>query len=69
MRFVTGSEHPPPAGYAAGYISVHFMDTDAVIGATCQLKLMLPTHFTNYGLFADCLMAVLPDGKKAFTMV
>ena len=39
MRFVTVSEHPPPAGYAAGYISVHFMDTDAVIGDTYQLKL------------------------------
>lgn len=69
LRFVTGSEHPPPAGYAAGYISVQFMDTDAIIGATCQLKLTLPTLFPTYREFNNSLVAVLPDGKKAFTMV
>ena len=69
LRFVTGSESPPPAGYTAGFISVQFMDTDAVIGATCQLKLTLPTHFSSYGEFCSCLTAVLPDGKKSFTMV
>jgi hypothetical protein len=69
LRFVTGSEHPPPAGYAAGYISVHFMDTDAVIGATCQLRLTLPTQFSTYREFSQSMMAVLPDGKKAFTMI
>lgn len=66
---MTGSECPPPAGFAAGFVSVHFEDTDAVIGATCQLRLTLPTRFKSYTEFRESLLAVLPEGKMSFTMI
>ena len=64
LRFVTASEHLPPAGFSSGSISVNFSDGDAVIGATCQLKLTLPTNINKYSDFKQSLLAVLPDGKE-----
>ena len=69
FRLVTGSEYPPLAEYVAGFISVQFMGTDALISATCQLKLTLPTQFPTYSEFTNSLVAVIPEVKYAFTMV
>lgn len=69
LRFTTGSEELPAAGYSPGYISVNFAEGDAIIGATCQMKLTLPTSFDNYDAFKRSLLAVLPDGSKSFTMI
>jgi hypothetical protein len=68
-RLLTGSEQLPAAGYSPGYMSVNFIDSDAIIGATCQLKLTLPTNFNSYDDLKRSLLAVLPDGRKAFTMI
>lgn len=69
MLYVTGSECLPPAGYAAGVVSVRFINSNAIIGATCALKLTLPTRFQSYDEFCHCIRAVLPPGKKSYTMI
>ena len=69
LRFTTGSEHIPAAGYSSGYISVAFVDGDAVMGSTCALKLTLPTGCGTYEHFERSLLAVLPGGRKSFTMI
>lgn len=48
---------------------MQFVDGDVVIGATCQLKLTLLLNFNNYSDFKQGLLAVLPHGRKSFTMI
>ncbi len=55
LQYVTGSDSPPPAGFAAGYITVQLLDTDAVSDATCLLKLTLPSRFEKYEDFCQCM--------------
>lgn len=69
LRYMTGSDSPPPSGFSAGYIAVQFLDTDGVISATCQMKLTLPTRLDNIEEFSACMHAVLPQGRRSFTMV
>ena len=52
--------HPMPMQFVKG---------DAVIGATCQLKLTLPVDFNSYSDFRQGLLAGLSHGRKSFTMI
>ena len=69
LRFTTGSKHIPAAGYSSWYVSVDFVDGDAVMGSSCALKLTLPTGCGTYEIFEQSLLAVLPGGRKSFTMI
>ena len=70
LRYTTGSYNVPPAGYSAGCIKVAFQEhVMGITASTCVPQLTLPKTFKDYETFALSLRAVLPPGRKSFTIL